>query len=156
MSPSKQAKQHEKKKKIKQKKGEGWIWLDRVTRGQTLGDEGKLAEYKKESDQVQWFRTEAEMYCWLEQYERKHTELMCVIERFRHDSVVWAGLGDSSMYRRLEHNTGVILKDPNSGAHHDWVSAATFDELVSKIDTWQDVVFKWMDEMGIHRAYKDF
>ncbi|KAJ6629404.1 hypothetical protein B0H10DRAFT_2388545 [Mycena sp. CBHHK59/15] len=142
---------------------------------QRQGKKKKLAEYKEESDRVQWFRAEAEMYRWLEQYERKHAELMRVIERFRRDSEVWVGLGDraeqqnggingvvsfarmqAAMYKRLEHNTRVVFKSADSGAHHDWVSATTIDELVKKIDGWRDVVFRWMDEMGIHRAYKDF
>ncbi|KAJ7450135.1 hypothetical protein FB451DRAFT_1410483 [Mycena latifolia] len=160
--------------KKKGKKSDGWIWLEGMTRGQTLGDE-KLAEYKMESDRVQWFRTEAEMYRWLEQYKRKHVELMRVIERFRCDGMVWVGLADweeersggrngavtfahmqAAMYKRLEHNARVVFKGAESGAHRDWVSAMTFDELVTKIDGWRDAVFKWMDDMGIHRAYKDF
>ncbi|KAJ7126016.1 hypothetical protein C8R44DRAFT_874401 [Mycena epipterygia] len=179
MSPSKRAKPGPKAKeqggkKKKGKGGEGWLWLEKVTRGQNLGDE-KLAEYKTESDRVQWFRAEAEMYRWLEAYERSHAELMRVIERFRRDSVVWAGRAEreesergdvdggttfarmqAAMYRRLQHNAQVIFQSPESGAHHDWVSATTFDELVTKIDGWRDEVFKWMDGMGIDRAYKLF
>ncbi|KAF8197201.1 hypothetical protein K438DRAFT_2119659 [Mycena galopus ATCC 62051] len=166
-------KQRGKKKKVKAKKSDGWIWLDRITSGQKLG-EGKLAEYKEESDRVQWFRAEAEMYRWLEQYERKHAELIRVIERYRRDSEVWTQLakrdeergGDSqgavafacmqsAMYRRLQHNATKIFKKAE-GAHADWVVASTFDELVVKIDNWRGVVFAWMDEMDIYRAYKDF
>ncbi|KAJ7500590.1 hypothetical protein B0H11DRAFT_1714473 [Mycena galericulata] len=143
----------------------GWIWLESLTRHRDLGDD-KMLEYKRESDRVQWFRAEAEMYRWLEQYERKHAELMCVIERYRRDGEVWTKLGDreeernrgadgastfarmqAGMYKRLEHNARVIFKDAASGAHHDWVSATTYDELVIKIDQWRDVVFKWMDDM---------
>ncbi|KAJ6603684.1 hypothetical protein B0H10DRAFT_2229737 [Mycena sp. CBHHK59/15] len=145
-----------------------------MTQVQNLSD-AKLAEYKKESDRVQWFRAEAEMYRWLEQYERKHAEGFRVIERFRRDSEVWKTLADreeaqnggvngaatfarmqATMYSRLEHNAKVVFKSSALGAHHDWVSATSFDELVTKIDGWRDVVFKWMDDMGIHRAYKDF
>ncbi|KAJ7632060.1 hypothetical protein B0H17DRAFT_1217613 [Mycena rosella] len=177
MSPSKGAKQGAtkgptKKVKGKGKRAEGWIWKE-VGRDQTL-DEDKLAEYKRESDRVQWFRAEAEMYRWLEQYKRKHVELMRVIARFRRDSEVWGKRADreeglsggvngsasfarmqAAMYQRLQHNAEVIFKSPDSGAHHDWVSSTTFDELVTKIDAWRDVVFKWMDAMDIHRAYKD-
>jgi hypothetical protein len=115
---------------------------------------------------VQWFRAEAEMYRWLEQYERKHAELMRVIERYRRDSVVWAGLAEresvgngglngaatfarmqAAMHKRLEHNAKVIFKSADSGAHHDWVSATSLEELVTKMDGWRDVVFKWMDDM---------
>ncbi|KAJ7827409.1 hypothetical protein B0H13DRAFT_2119626 [Mycena leptocephala] len=168
---AKQAKQQRRVKKVK--RSDGWIWLESMTSGQKLG-EGKLAEYKRESDRVQWFHAEAEMYRRLEAYERKHAELWRVIQRYRRDSEVWGGRADreeasggingavtfarmqAAMYKRLEHNAKVIFKSPDSGAHHDWVSAATFDELVLKIDQWRDEVFKWMDEMGIHRAYKDF
>ncbi|KAJ7450922.1 hypothetical protein B0H11DRAFT_2246504 [Mycena galericulata] len=166
LSPKqKQAKKQRGKKK--EKKTDGWIWLESLTRGRNLGAD-KMAEYKSESDRVQWFRAEAEMYRWLEQYERKHAELMRVIERYRRDGVVWTGLADreeernggvngaatfarmqAAMYNRLEHNAKVTFKDKDSGAHHDWVSATTFDELVIKIDGWRDVVFKWMDDMSV-------
>ncbi|KAJ7202505.1 hypothetical protein GGX14DRAFT_352357 [Mycena pura] len=153
------------KKKKKGKKSDGWIWLEGLTRGQHLGDESKLAEYKKESDRVQWFRAEAEMYRWLELYERKHAELIRTITRYRRDSEVWAGLADreegivgvngsttfarmqAAMYKRLEHNAKLTFKNAESGAHQDWVGASTFDELVIKVDRWRDAVFKWMDEM---------
>ncbi|KAJ7857183.1 hypothetical protein B0H13DRAFT_1641118 [Mycena leptocephala] len=168
-SPSKRGKGKGKKDSTKRgrskKKRDGWIWLESLMRGQGQSDE-KLAAYKKESDRVQWFRAEAEMYRWLEQYERKHAELFRVIRRYRRDSVVWAGQADreewrngglngkvtygrmqAAMHRRLEHNAKVIFKSAQSGAHHDWVSATSFDELVAKIDGWRDVVFKWMDDM---------
>ncbi|KAJ7266425.1 hypothetical protein B0H12DRAFT_1230205 [Mycena haematopus] len=173
MSPSKQGKQtgakaQGKKTKAKKKsknKPDGWIWLENMTRGQKLSDE-KLAEYKKESDKVQWFRAEAEMYRWLEQYERKHAEGFRIIERFRRDSEVWNALAtreetqhggvngaatfarmQAAMFSRLQRNAKVIFKSPARGAHHDWVAATSFDDLVTKIDRWRDVVFKWMDDM---------
>ncbi|KAJ6619206.1 hypothetical protein B0H10DRAFT_2217064 [Mycena sp. CBHHK59/15] len=155
MSPSTKQKQEQEQEqkpaknqcgKKKEKKTDSWIWLESLTRGRDLGDD-KMLEYKRESDRVQWFHAEAEMYRWLEQYERKHAELMRVIERYRWDGEVWTKLGDSGMYKRLEHNARVIFKNAVSGAHHDWVSATTYDELVIKIDQWRDVVFKWMDNM---------
>ncbi|KAJ6608937.1 hypothetical protein B0H10DRAFT_2226429 [Mycena sp. CBHHK59/15] len=130
MSPSKRG------KKRKAKRPDGWIWLESLTRGQKLGNDEKLAAYKKE---MQWFRAEVEMYRRLEQYERKHGELMRVIERFRHDGVVWEGLVDqeerqqggvvngkvtfaqmqAAIHKWLEHNTRVIFQSADSGAHHD-------------------------------------
>ncbi|KAF7289812.1 CxC2 domain-containing protein [Mycena indigotica] len=162
------------RKKKKDKKGDGWIWLENWVNKRGLTDE-KLQAYKLESDRVQYFRAEAEMYRWLEQYERKHAELFRVIERFHRDAVVWTGLADrhqqqnghvdgavtfarmqAAMHRRLQHNAEVVFKDAESGAHHDWVSATSFDDLVIKIDAWRDAVFGWMDKMKIHRAYKEF
>ncbi|KAJ7020500.1 hypothetical protein C8F04DRAFT_1274964 [Mycena alexandri] len=176
MSPSKVGRAEERttgKKGKGKKKGDGWIWMENLMRGQPQSEE-KLAAYKKESDQVQWFRAEAEMSRWLEQYERKHAELMRVIARYHRDGEVWRGLADreealkgmngattfarmqAAMHRRLELNATTIFKSADSGAHHDWVAATSFDNLVERIDGWWDEVFKWMDGMGIHRAYKDF
>jgi hypothetical protein len=45
------------------------------------------------------------------------------------------------MHKRLQHNTRVIFKSAKSGAHADWVAVTSFDELVTKIDKWRDVVF---------------
>ncbi|KAJ6470176.1 hypothetical protein DFH09DRAFT_1344563 [Mycena vulgaris] len=96
------------------------------------------------------FRAEAEMYRWLEAYERKHAELF-----WENGAVCFARM-QAAMYRPLQHNTEEIFKSTESGAHHDWVKAASFDELVMKVDSWRDKVFTWMDQMGIHRVYKDF
>ncbi|KAJ7022269.1 hypothetical protein C8F04DRAFT_1311552 [Mycena alexandri] len=96
MSPSKVGRAEERttgKKGKGKKKGDGWIWMENLMRGQPQSEE-KLAAYKKESDQVQWFHAEAEMYRWLEQYERKHAELMPVIARYHRDGEVWRGLAD--------------------------------------------------------------
>nr|GAT45459.1 predicted protein [Mycena chlorophos] len=163
-----------KKKPLKKRKGDGWIWKESGAAGRVLDDE-KLAAYKREADRVQWFRAEAEMYRWLEQYERKHAEMFRLITRFARDAAVWKGLADreeeaagqrngascfarmqAAMYGRLEHNAREIFKSTASGAHHDWVKASSFDELVTKIDGWRVEVFRWMDELKIHRAYKDF
>jgi hypothetical protein len=100
------------------------------------------------------------MYRWLELYERKHAELFRVIARFARDKVVWQGLAgratergainyahmQAAMSGRLEHNATVTFKTAESGAHHDWVSATSFDDLATKIDGWRDAVFKWMDD----------
>ncbi|KAJ7030527.1 hypothetical protein C8F04DRAFT_1367117 [Mycena alexandri] len=172
MSPSKGGRTEEettgkkgKKGKGKGKrKGDGWIWMENLMRGQPQSEE-KLAAYKMESDQVQWFRAEAEMYRWLEQYEHKHAELMRVISRYRRDSEVWRGLADreealngmngattfarmqATMHRRLELNATTLFKSADSGAHHDWVAATSFNDLVERIDRWRDAVFKWMDDL---------
>ncbi|KAJ7840695.1 hypothetical protein B0H14DRAFT_3457899 [Mycena olivaceomarginata] len=184
MSPSEPGKlgraRGERKKRRRRggrKRGEmaGYGW--KLCRGEVTG-EGKLAEYKRESDRVQWFRAEAEMYRWLEAYERKHAELFRVIARFRRDSEVWTGRADrdemenggallaqgafcsdaGGMYQRLQHNAEVHFRSPESGAHHDWVTATSFDELVAKVTAGVTGSSRgWMEwYVGIYRAYKDF
>ncbi|KAJ7046076.1 hypothetical protein C8F04DRAFT_1248344 [Mycena alexandri] len=155
-SPSKPGGQGKGVKKGKsKKKPDGWIWLESLMRGQAVSDE-KVAAYKAESEQVQWFRVEAEMYRWLEQYEHKHAELMQVIERYRCDSVVWTGLGDREQQASGGLNGAVTYARMQAAMYKQLAYNVTFDELITKVDTWRDVVFEWMDHMGIHRAYKDF
>ncbi|KAJ7016044.1 hypothetical protein C8F04DRAFT_1283056 [Mycena alexandri] len=158
------------------KKSNGWIWawFEMVTTAAHGTDTTKLAQYKNESMRVQWFRAEAEMYRWLEQYERKHAEMLRVICRFRRDREVWSGLADrkqqegggrngaasfgraqAAMYKRLEHNATAIFKDPDHGAHQEWVSVTSLDELAVKVERWRESVFHWMDELDIYRIYKD-
>ncbi|KAJ6535163.1 hypothetical protein B0H19DRAFT_1271804 [Mycena capillaripes] len=101
MSPTpKQGKQRGRvhRKKEKEKRSDSWIWLESMTREQKR-DDTKLAEYKTESDHVQRFRMEAEMYHWLEQYKCKHTKLMHIIDRYQCDSEVWVGLVDQEEWQ---------------------------------------------------------
>ncbi|KAJ7018233.1 hypothetical protein C8F04DRAFT_1277911 [Mycena alexandri] len=175
-SPSKQRRPRGKKGQQAKKKSNGWIWawFEMVTTAAHGTDTTKLAQYKNESMHVQWFRAEAEMYCWLEQYERKHAEMLRVICRFRRDHEVWSGLADrkqqegggrngaasfrraqAAMYKRLEHNATTIFKDPDHGAHQEWVSVTSLDELAVKVERWRESVFHWMDELDIYRIYKD-
>ncbi|KAF8197343.1 hypothetical protein K438DRAFT_1825148, partial [Mycena galopus ATCC 62051] len=149
----------------KSSKNDGWIWLERMTGREGRSDE-KVQQYKLESDCVQWFRAEAEMYCWREQYERKHVELMRVMTRFARDGEVWTKRANhleemdvkpmgaamyareqAAMCRRLEHNARVAFKDVMSAAHKEWATAATFNELVVKIDASREEDFKWMDDL---------
>ncbi|KAJ7200799.1 hypothetical protein GGX14DRAFT_324899, partial [Mycena pura] len=67
---------------------EGWIWGENAL--SVPGQTNKTVEdFKRESERVQFFRAESEMYRWLEQYERKHAELWRTIKRFRRDAELW-------------------------------------------------------------------
>ncbi|KAJ7829025.1 hypothetical protein B0H14DRAFT_2594337 [Mycena olivaceomarginata] len=169
MLPSKGGKAAEGKKgKTKErgkKKPDGWIWMESLMRGQHESEE-KLAAYKKES-----FRSPSAVVSGLKQKctagwsstSGSTPEFLRIIERYRRDGKVWAGLAEreeglngvngtstyahmeAAMRRWLAHNAKVIFKSANSGAHHDWVSTTSFNEMVGKIDKWQDKVTKWMD-----------
>jgi hypothetical protein len=116
-------------------------------------------------DRVQWFRAEAEMYRWREQYERKHTELLRVRTRFGRDAEVWSKCAahleqttkspgavtyareQAAMYKRFQHNSRITFKSTESAAHAEWVAATSFDDLVARIDSSRDANFKWMDDL---------
>ncbi|KIJ90719.1 hypothetical protein K443DRAFT_126434, partial [Laccaria amethystina LaAM-08-1] len=72
---------------------DGWIW--------SLGTMGTLSErdlrdWAEEGDRVQWFRAEAEMERWQEEWERKQAEFMRCIRSYDKMSDVWAELSKSS------------------------------------------------------------
>ncbi|KAJ7186311.1 hypothetical protein GGX14DRAFT_581134 [Mycena pura] len=151
---------------------EGWIWGENAlcVPGQTNKN---VEAFKRESERVQFFRAESEMYRWLEQYERKHAELWRTIKRFRRDAELWDKRANfvrsrdvnamgavtyartqAAMWRRLKMAAVKSYKDVNSGAHKHWVQATSFEDLASRIDASRDTIFNWMDEMGMQRAYK--
>ncbi|KAJ7604351.1 hypothetical protein DFH06DRAFT_1349486 [Mycena polygramma] len=136
----------EKEKENKGSKRDGWIWLESIARG-LKADDAKLVAYREESDEVQWFRAEAEMYRRLEEYESTHSEMWRVIQRFRYDRAVWNAWADreeerngscngkatfgrmqAAMYKRLQHNATVMFRSADSGAHQDWVAVETYDK----------------------------
>ncbi|KAJ7060638.1 hypothetical protein C8F01DRAFT_1369612 [Mycena amicta] len=165
-------------------KVDGWIWrTDAVSLPKETND--NVAAYKSESEQVQYFRSEAEGFRWYEQYERKNIELWRVAERFRYDSDVWTqraerlkneqrlknerlkndGDGDqagailyareqAAMSKRLRDYALNIFRNTDSGGHRDWIDATSFEDLVTRIARSRDVLFNWMDKLGMERAYK--
>ncbi|KAJ7208874.1 hypothetical protein GGX14DRAFT_365133 [Mycena pura] len=144
---------------------EGWIWGENAL--SVPGQTNKTVEdFKRESERVQFYRAESEMYRWLEQYERKHAELWRTIKRFRRDAELWDKRANfvrsrdvnamgavtyartqAAMWRHLKMAAVKIYKDADSGAHRHWVEATTFEDLASRIDATRDNIFKWMDNM---------
>jgi hypothetical protein len=55
-----------------------------------------LANVRLSGDRVQWFRAEAEMQRWQEEWERKQAEFLRCIRSFGKMSDVWAELSKSS------------------------------------------------------------
>ncbi|KAF8966729.1 hypothetical protein BDZ97DRAFT_1756333 [Flammula alnicola] len=81
----------EKKKKADRK--EGWLWRIRPTSRLT---EDELREWLEEGDRVQWFRAEAEMQRWQEEWEIKQVEFLRCIRYFEQMSITWNELATRS------------------------------------------------------------
>ncbi|KAJ7857071.1 hypothetical protein B0H14DRAFT_3448040 [Mycena olivaceomarginata] len=155
---------NKKKPNKKPKKTDSWIWLETMV-GREGSTNDKMKEYREESDRVQWFRAEAEMYCWHEQYECKHAELLRVMTRFGQDTEVWSKCAahleqtvkspgavtyareQAAMYKHLQHNSRITFKSTESAAHAEWIAATSFGDLVARIDASRDTDFKWMDDL---------
>ncbi|KAJ7223432.1 hypothetical protein GGX14DRAFT_557999 [Mycena pura] len=175
-SPTKRCKVTGKPSKTKEKKPktDGWIWGEDALWRPTQTNQ-KVADFKLESERVQWFRAESEAFRWLEQYELKHVELWRVIERFRHDAEVWDKRAEAiklrdanqkgaivfarmqaAMWRHLQTDAATTFKNVASGAHAHWAQADSFADLVARIEASRETLFKWMDELGMERAYKNW
>jgi len=64
----------------------GWLWTDREQVGMSqLDREG----WEEEGDRVHWFRSEAEVYRWLEQVELKHCEFERTIKSLDFTAQTW-------------------------------------------------------------------
>ncbi|KAJ7189971.1 hypothetical protein GGX14DRAFT_391467 [Mycena pura] len=155
----------------KPKRKDGWIWDDGALFVPSENNE-KVAEFKRASEMVEYFRAESEAFRWVEQYERKHVELFRTTERFRYDADVWDDLANqqegadnrpgsvvyarmqAGMWRRLSKRAEASFKAEHSGAHADWIKAESFDDLVARIMASRDQLFAWMDPLGMERAYK--
>ncbi|PPQ77254.1 hypothetical protein CVT24_009906, partial [Panaeolus cyanescens] len=80
--------------------GDGWIWR--------LGSIGNLTSeelqaWEEEGDRVHWFRAEAEMERWREQWELKLVEFVRCIAHFDYTSQAWSRIADQAndMARRV-------------------------------------------------------
>ncbi|KAJ7116742.1 hypothetical protein C8R46DRAFT_1170407 [Mycena filopes] len=70
-------------------KAEGWIWqLGKLTKMSN----SEMDAWSSEGDRVQWFRAEAEMQRWQEQWEQKIVELLRTIRSFTRMQDVWTEL----------------------------------------------------------------
>ncbi|THU94988.1 hypothetical protein K435DRAFT_859998 [Dendrothele bispora CBS 962.96] len=85
------AREKRNKKKEKKYRKDSWLW-SKGTRNMTAD---QMMEWETEGDRVQWFRAEAEMYRWMEQFEIKHAEFARVISHFRTMSSTWNSLAES-------------------------------------------------------------
>ncbi|KAJ3816710.1 hypothetical protein F5880DRAFT_1512414, partial [Lentinula raphanica] len=57
-----------KEKKEKKFRKDSWLW----TKGTRNMTPDEIQQWELEGDRIQWFRAEAEMYRWMEQFESKH------------------------------------------------------------------------------------
>ncbi|KAF7326033.1 CxC2 domain-containing protein [Mycena kentingensis (nom. inval.)] len=136
---------------------EGWIWKEDALLAPSA-DHGRVAQFKEESLQVQWYRAEAEVFRWLEQYERKHADMWRAATRFRYDADVWQQRStvatspgaaaycrsQGAMWGRLATNAQRLFRE-GRGAHSRWVQATSFDDLVLRIDASRDDLLAWME-----------
>ncbi|KIM46597.1 hypothetical protein M413DRAFT_22998 [Hebeloma cylindrosporum] len=73
---------------------DGWIWSFKA---QPQMSDKELEEWIDEGDRVQWFRAEAEMQRWQEEWEIKQADFLRCICMFSTMSDVWQALGKDNI-----------------------------------------------------------
>ncbi|KAF8873364.1 hypothetical protein CPB84DRAFT_1895273, partial [Gymnopilus junonius] len=104
---------------------DGWIWTIRPCKG--LKEE-ELRDWLEEGDRVQWFRAEAEMQRWREEWEIKQAEFLHCIHYFDRLSNAWSELASlhsggkasyakktAAMYRETGNRAKNLLIDAGYG-----------------------------------------
>ncbi|THU92548.1 hypothetical protein K435DRAFT_800385 [Dendrothele bispora CBS 962.96] len=156
------ARERRNKKKEKKYRKDSWLW-SKGTRNMTAD---QMKEWETEGDRVQWFRAEAEMYRWMEQFEIKHAEFARVISHFRTMSSTWNSLAESHespghtayakrhamMYKDLTEDAELRFKRVG---HPEFVILAEDVLLHERVAKWREKQLEWMVSLGIHKAYLD-
>ncbi|THU85187.1 hypothetical protein K435DRAFT_869548 [Dendrothele bispora CBS 962.96] len=150
-------------KKEKKYRKDSWLWA-RGTRSKMSDEE--LEAWEEEGDRVQWFRAEAEMYRWMEEFELKHAEFERTISHFRAMSSAWkslAGTNDNLGHVASASRKAAMFTDLAEDAlicfrkvgHPDFVDRPDGLILADRVAEWRSCQLSWMKALGIHLAYLD-
>ncbi|KAJ3819679.1 hypothetical protein F5880DRAFT_1616250 [Lentinula raphanica] len=156
------AKEKAKEKKETKFRKESWLW-SKGTRNMTANE---IRQWELEGDRIQWFRAEAEMYRWMEQFESKHAEFERIIEYFRTMASAWTALGNKQTtpgYRAYANYHANMFTDLANDAdmrykrvgHPVFMNFGEGEILADRVLDWRKDWLKWMDDLDIHRAYMD-
>ncbi|THU99897.1 hypothetical protein K435DRAFT_658099 [Dendrothele bispora CBS 962.96] len=129
-----------------------WLWA-RGTRSKMSDEE--LEAWEEEGDRVQWFRAEAEMYRWMEEFELKHAEFERTISHFRAMSSAWkslAGTNDIPGYIASARRKSAMFTDLAEDAlirfrkvgHPDFVDRPDGVILADRVAQWRLSQLSWM------------
>ncbi|KDR81111.1 hypothetical protein GALMADRAFT_136164 [Galerina marginata CBS 339.88] len=107
-------------------KADGWIWSFRPRGG--MSDED-VEKWMIEGDRVQWFRAEAEMERWREEWEIKQADFLRCIRSFNKMSSVWEEMAresieggkrayakhKSALFKEMERHAKKLFSDAGYG-----------------------------------------
>ncbi|KAK1221339.1 hypothetical protein PQX77_015860 [Marasmius sp. AFHP31] len=81
---------------------DGVLWTLGSRRGLNVKDTAAVAAFEREGNRISWTRQQAQVYRWMEEFERKHAELHRIIRYFR----------------RMESCRKTIAANPEDPANH--------------------------------------
>ncbi|KAJ3963612.1 hypothetical protein EV361DRAFT_956809 [Lentinula raphanica] len=155
-----QSRRNEKKEKKYCK--DSWLW----SKGTRNMDTEEIQQWEVEGDRIQWFRAEAEMYRWMEQFESKHAEFERDIEYFRTMAKAWSFLAKKNLaagYHAYTKRHAAMFTDLANDAelrykqvgHPGFMNLGGDEILADRVEEWRNKWLDWMDVLDIHRAYRD-
>ncbi|KAI0028094.1 hypothetical protein K488DRAFT_74047 [Vararia minispora EC-137] len=129
----------------------GWIWTVRPVKN--MSDED-MKKWEEEGDRVQWFRAEAEMLRWREQYERVLADLHRTIETFVKMSKIWFMLrseGGSPGHAAYANKKGAMFTQLAERAtqklrHAGYEPLGDDESLIERLQQWRTEEGRLCDE----------
>ncbi|KAE9395066.1 hypothetical protein BT96DRAFT_826785 [Gymnopus androsaceus JB14] len=130
---------------------DSWLWT-KGTRNMSLAE---LQAWELEGDRVQWFRAEAELYRWMEQFELKHAEFERTIWFFRTMGRVWDAMAQKALTpgstAYAKHHSAIFTDLANNAeksykkiAHPDFIDLADGQILADAVAQWREKWLAWM------------
>ncbi|KAK1235929.1 hypothetical protein PQX77_000828 [Marasmius sp. AFHP31] len=129
---------------------EGRLWTLGARRGLNQNDTAAMDLFEENGDRISWTRHQAEVYWWMEEFERKHAEFHRMIRYFRKMEMAWEQIAENP-----EDPANAVEKlDANSEAHTAKVCALRARAL-RQATVWGDlarVAFAQFEQV----SYPDF
>ncbi|KAL0562586.1 hypothetical protein V5O48_019499, partial [Marasmius crinis-equi] len=91
---SKEAREAKDEKKFRKERDEGVLWTLGARKGLTNSDEAAIAEFEETGDRISWTRQQAEVFRWMEEFEKKHAEFHRTIRYFGKMEEAWTTIAD--------------------------------------------------------------
>ncbi|KAL0574852.1 hypothetical protein V5O48_007125 [Marasmius crinis-equi] len=74
---------------------EGVLWTLGARKGLSKCDEETIAKFEEEGDRISWTRQQAEVFQWMEEFEKKHAEMHRTIRYFEKMEGAWTTIADN-------------------------------------------------------------
>ncbi|KAL0060994.1 hypothetical protein AAF712_012194 [Marasmius tenuissimus] len=72
----------------------GLLWTMGSKKGTRKHTPAEMKDFEEEGDRISWTQQQVEVYCWMEEFKRKHAEFHRIIRYFRRMESAWRVVAD--------------------------------------------------------------
>ncbi|KAL0569928.1 hypothetical protein V5O48_012031 [Marasmius crinis-equi] len=80
---------------FRKERDEGVLWSLGARKGLSKCDEEAIVKFEEEGDRISWTRQQAEVFRWMEEFEKKHAEFHRTIRYFERMKEAWTKIADN-------------------------------------------------------------